>query len=187
MLSDAMSAGVNPGGLQSRTEIRVLICYLLQNSKSPVPLDRIKERLHFEGISNYFETTFAISDLEASGNIGVVSEENGLKFYIATGDCKNIAEALGNSVPLSVRERTMEISEEIIRRRNNERDHKVTKTLTENGFYITCSVMDGQREMVSVKLLVPDDETAEAVKENFLKDPMQILINATTGLTGTKI
>ena len=67
MFSDAMSAGVNPGGLQSRTEIRVLICYVLQYSSAPLPLDKLKERLHFEGIANYFETSYAISDLEESG------------------------------------------------------------------------------------------------------------------------
>lgn len=187
MISDAISAGVAPGGLQSRTEIRVLICYLLHNSSVPLPLDRIKELLHFEGIANYFETTFAISDLEDNGNIGVVTEENGLKFYIATGDCKNIAEALGNSVPLTVRERTIEIAESVTARHNNERDNKVIKEKTENGIYITCSVMDGSRELVSVKLLVPDDESADTVKENFLKNPMQVLINATEGLTGSKI
>ncbi len=187
LISDAMSAGVNPGGLQSRTEIRVLICYLLQYSKVPVPLERVKERLHFDGIANYFEVAFAISDLEEGGNIGVAYEENGLKFYIATGDCKNITEALGNNVPLTIRERTMKISEEIIQRIKNERDNKVLIEKCDNGYYITCSVMEGQREMVSVKLLVPDDESAQIVKDNFYKNPVQVLINATEGLTGTKL
>ncbi len=187
ILSDAMSAGVNPGGLQSRTEIRVLICYLLTNSKVPLPLERVKEQLHFQGIANYFEVAFAIADLEENGNIGVAYEEDNLKFYVATGDCKNIAEALGNSVPLTVRERTVEIADKIIQRRTNERENRVTKEITEDGIYITCTCLDGSREMVSVKLLVPDDESADIVKENFLENPIQVLINATAGLTGEKI
>lgn len=187
MFSDAMTAGVNPGGLKSRTEIRVLICYLLHNSSVPLPLDRVKERLHFEGIANYFETAYAIAELEENGNIAVAEEENGLKFYIASGDCSSIATALGNSVPFSVRERTLEIASEITDRRRNERENKVIKEKCERGVFITCSVMDNELELVSVKLLVPDDETAETVKENFLKNPMTVLVNATTGLTGTKI
>ena len=81
----------------------------------------------------------------------------------------------------------IEIAESITTRRNNERDNKVIKEKTENGIYVTCSVMDGSRELVSVKLLVPDDESADIIKENFLKNPMQVLINATEGLTGSKI
>lgn len=187
MFSDAMSAGVNPGGLQSRTEIRVLICYVLQNSSAPLPLDKLKERLHFEGIANYFETSYAVSDLEDSGNIGVAFEEKGLKYYIAAGDSKNIAEALGNSVPLTIRERTMEISEQIIKRRKNERENKVEINKVENGVYVTCTVLDGDRDLVSVKLLVPDTDIAETVKENFLNNPMQVLINSTDGLIGAKL
>lgn len=187
MFSDAMSAGVNPGGLQSRTEIRVLICYVLQYSSAPLPLDKLKERLHFEGIANYFETSYAISDLEESGNIGVAYEEKGLKYYIAVGDAKNIADALGSSVPLTIRERTMDIAEQIINRQKNERENKVEIKSIENGVYVTCSVLDGDRDLVSVKLLVPDTDIAETVKENFLNNPMQVLINSTEGLIGTKL
>lgn len=187
MFSDAMSAGVNPGGLRSRTEIRVLICFLLVHTPEPVPLERVKERLHFDGIANFFETAYAIADLEESGNIEVVSEENGLKFYSPTAECKAIVEALGNSVPFSVREKALEIAKEIVSRRRNERNNRVTEEKTENGIYVTCAVMEQDHELVSVRLLVPDDSTAMDVKERFYQNPMQVLINATEGLTGTKI
>ena len=187
MISDAMNAGVNPGGLQSRTEIRVLICYILHNLKEPIELERLKERLHFEGIANYFEIAFAISDLEENGNIVVDSEENGAKFYVASGDCDNIVSALGNSVPFSIRERSLDIADQIVSRRRNERSNKVDIEKTKNGVYVTCSVMEKDAELVAVKLLVPDDESALIIKENFLNNPMLALLNATNGLLGTKI
>lgn len=187
MFSDAISAGVNPGGLRSRTEIRVLICYILTNINESVPLERVKERLHFDGIANFFETAYAITELEENGNIGVEREENGLKYYAPTGECKSIVEALGNSVPFTVRERAIEITEDILNRRRSERDNKVIKEKCQDGYYITCSVMELDRELVSVKLLVPDEQTADRVKERFYENPMQVLVNATNGLTGTKI
>ncbi len=187
MYSDALTAGVKHGGLHSRTEIRVLICYILDNLSVPVSLERVKERLHFDGIANYFELTFAITELEENGNIGVVEEEDGVKYYIATGDCSEIAKALGNSVPFSVRERALEIAKQVIDRRRNQRENKVFKEKTEHGVYVTCSVMDRDLELATVKLLVPDDNTANIVTENFLKDPISVLAKATEGLTGTKI
>ncbi len=187
MYSDALTAGVTPGGLNSRTEIRVLICYILDNIKEPIALERLKERLHFDGIANYFEVAFAITDLEENGNIGVFEEENGLKFYVATGDCSEISKALGNSVPFSVRERSLEIANQVIERRRNQRNNKVNKEKTEFGVYVTCSVMDNELTLASISILVPDDETANTVVDNFLNDPIKVLLKATEGLTGTKI
>lgn len=187
MISDAMNAGVNPGGLQSRTEIRVLICYILYNLKEPIELERLKERLHFEGIANYFELAFAIADLEENGNIKVEFEENGAKFYVASGYSKDIVEALGNTVPFTIRERSLEIAERIISRRRNERTNKVNIEKIENAVYVTCTVMERDAELISVKLMVPDEESALIIRENFLNDPMQVLLNATNGLLGTKI
>ncbi len=188
MFFDAMNAGVNPGGLQSRTEIRVLICYLLHNSKEPLPLEKVKEKLHFNGIANYFETAFAISDLLESGNISLIKKNGETEdYYIASGECANIAETLGTSVPFSVREHSMEIVEELLSRKRNERNNKVYIEKTTKGFYITCSVMELTEELLTVKILVPDEESALIVKENFLKDPMRVLLNATNGLLGTDL
>ena len=187
MLGDAMNAGVNPGGLQSRTEIRVLICYLLHNIASPLPLDTVKEKLHFEGISNYFETAFAIGELEESNNIKCVRYDKSTKYYAPDGDCATIAANLGNSVPLSIRERAIEICEEIISREKNEQNNKFSKVAAENGIYVTCTVMDNQLELASIRILVPDDQAAETVKENFFKNPIETLIKATEGLMGKKL
>jgi hypothetical protein len=187
MQSDAMSAGVNPGGLQSRIEIRVLICYILVNLGAPVPLEIVKERLHFDGIANYFETAFAISELEESATISFVKEEKGTKFYIATGDTEAVVEALGKNLPASVKERSLSIVRSVVERSRNERDNRVNIEKNENGIYITCSVMEKNLELVSVRLLVPDEETAISVKEHFLEKPIETLINATSALTGAEL
>ncbi len=187
MFSDAMSAGVKPGGLFSRTEIRVLICYLLHHIKSPLPLDKVKERLHFDGIANFFEVAYAIADLEENGNISIAFTENKLDYYVAAGDCHNIATAIGTSVPLTVREKAIEIAEQVLNRIKYERENKVTTEKAEHGIYVTCTVMENEMEMISVKLLVPDEETANTVRENFYENPVSVLVNATNGLIGTKI
>lgn len=186
MISDAMNAGVNPGGLQSRTEIRVLICYILNSISSPVPLDSVKEQLHFEGIANYFETAFAIAELVESNNIAV-SSDSGTELYTITDSGRSVCEALSQGLPKSVKDNSLEIAERIVSRKRNERENKVVIDKTERGIYVTCSVMEKELELVSVKILVPDDETAKTVKENFLNNPIETLVNVTGSLTGMKL
>ncbi len=186
MFSDAITAGVNPGGLQSRTEIRVLICYILSNAREPLPLEKVKERLHFDGIANYFETAYAIADLVESGNITVL-DTDGQKLYTANKETGSIAEALGTSVPFSVRERSMEIVTEILSRSKNERENKVFIETVNDRMYITCSVMDNDFELASIKLLIPDEDTGKTMKENFLKNPIEMLAKITENFIGTKI
>lgn len=187
MQSDAMNAGVNPGGLQSRTEIRVLLCYILSNVNSPIPLDILKEKLHFEGIANYFETAFAISELLENKNIEITSTDNDINYYTVTSVGKDIATALGKNVPLSVRERSIEFAEELIERCVSERENRVKIERTDDKYYVSCSVMEKDMELASVSLLVPDSETAETVKNNFLNNPIEVLANITSVLTGNKI
>ncbi len=38
MAGNAFTAGVKPGGLNSSTEIRILLCYLIKNAASPSPV-----------------------------------------------------------------------------------------------------------------------------------------------------
>lgn len=187
MQTDAMNAGVSPGGLKSRIEIRVLICFILVNSSSPVPLERVKERLHFDGIANYFETAFAITELEESGAITSDSDQSGVKLYKATDEAKRVSAELSGSLPYSVKEKTLAISKAITERRLFERENKVTLEPCENGVYVTCFIMEKNLELGSVRLLVPDEKTAILAKERFLENPVKTLVNATAALTGTQI
>ena len=188
MQRDAMNAGVNPGGLQSRIEIRVLICYILVNTNSPVPLETVKERLHFEGIANYFEVAFAISELLENNTIKIdYTEENGIQFYTHNKEAEAVSAALAGSLPFSVKEKAIALTKSIISRRKYERENSVDIKETENGLYITCSVMEKDLVLASITLLVPDEKTANRFKENFLENPVETLARATSALTKTEI
>ena len=187
MFSDALSAGVNPGGLQSRTEIRVLICFLLDNISSPVPLDTVKEQLHFEGIANYFELSVAIAELADSQHIIPFTNEKNKLFYTISDEGRNVARTLAAGLPLSVRENSLKIANRIVKRTINENQNRVMIEKNDSGIHITCAIMENELELASVKLLVPDEETALTVKERFLTNPAETLLSITSSLTGMKL
>ena len=186
MQTDAMNAGVNPGGLKSRVEIRVLICYLLSNSERAVPLEKVKEQLHFGGIANYFEIALAITELNENGTIESF-EEDGEMLFKANAESRRVSDALGSGLPYSVKEKALAITKTIVTRRNNERNNEIEIKETDFGFYITCSVLEKDHTLASVSLLVPDKETALSIKSKFIENPMETLIRATEVLTDNKI
>ena len=69
MKYDTFSAGVEPGGLRNKQEIKVLICYMLVNVKEGISKNDLLTILQANGIANYFEAGEAFSDLLGSNNI----------------------------------------------------------------------------------------------------------------------
>ena len=52
---DAFDEGIEPGGLRSRNEIKVLVCYLLKSIEQPISKQLINEILQENSLANYFE------------------------------------------------------------------------------------------------------------------------------------
>ena len=59
----AFSAGVRFGGLTDRTEIKILICYLLTGAKQPLTEQQIVDTVIGQQLVNYFELLDALSHL----------------------------------------------------------------------------------------------------------------------------
>jgi hypothetical protein len=64
---DAFTAGIEPGGLRTKNEIRILICYLLDSVDVPLKKDDIIEIMQANGLANYFEVADAIAEMCQKG------------------------------------------------------------------------------------------------------------------------
>ena len=96
MAGNAFTAGVKPGGLTTSTEIRILLCYLIQHAGTPLSQGELETALLGEELVNYFELASNLSDLLEQG---FVREENGRYTILPAG--ADIAEALADDVPRS--------------------------------------------------------------------------------------
>lgn len=187
MLQDASNAGVAPGGLTNRTEIRVLICYLLNALNQPVPSPFLTEKLAAEGIANYFELCEAVSDLEENGNIASLVDAEGNKTFFITPSGADIAATLERTVPNVIRDRACSYIVKLLNRVRSEKENEVRIEKESKGVRVTCRVLDGTREMMSVSLLVPNEACAKTVKESFLNDPTETFIKVTEALLDHKL
>ena len=77
-MADAFTAGVKPGGLNTSTEIRILLCYLIK-SAGPLTRDAMQGAVLEEQLVNYFEFVDALNELEEQGLASIPLEE-GLAF-----------------------------------------------------------------------------------------------------------
>lgn len=169
---DAFTAGVEPGGLRNRGEIRILICYLLASVDAPLSKDDIVGILQENSLANYFEVTDALSDLEENGNITENKENPG--FYAAAESAKTIAHQLDSALPVSVRERTVSAALNLLARVKREQENRVTIEQSETGCMVHCHISGGDMDLMSFSLYVPDMRQAKMVKKHFQEDPERV-------------
>ena len=172
MENDALSAGVLNGGVFSTTEIRILICYILNAVKEPVPATMLANILHFEGIANGFEVSDAIVFLSKGGQIAPVDDEE--KYYEITESGRTVANELDSSLSLTVRKRAYLATLKMLAKIKNASGTRF-KISKENGYsYLTCSAVDGKVTLIEVKMLIPDEKSGTYIREQFLENPSEI-------------
>lgn len=74
-------------------------------------------------------------------------------------------------LPFSVREKAVKAGVRLLARQKREAENKVEILPDGAGFTVRCTVLDGKDTLLSISLLVPDRAQAEAVKQQFLRDP----------------
>lgn len=177
---DAFTGGVAPGGLRSKSDIRILICYLLKSVDAPLSGEDIIRVMQEKALANYFEVNDALSALVSLGNIR--REENGT--YVLEPQGKSVADNLDVLLPLSVRDKAIAAAMSMLASAKIERENAVTTTRTDNGYNVSCHISGGDMELMNLTVYVPDLYQARVVKKNFHRDPQRIYSLLLAALTG---
>ncbi|MDD7646475.1 MAG: DUF4364 family protein [Ruminococcus bromii] len=177
---DAFTGGVAPGGLRSKSDIRILICYLLKSVDAPLSGEDIIRVMQEKALANYFEVNDALSALVSLGNIR--REENGT--YVLEPQGKSVADNLDVLLPLSVRDKAIAAAMSMLASAKIERENAVTTTRIDNGYNVSCHISGGDMELMNLTVYVPDLYQARVVKKNFHRDPQRIYSLLLAALTG---
>ena len=124
MALDEFVAGVNPGGMQSKNDIKLLICYILSSISCGISKADIFSILQENKFANYFEASDAFSDLVENKNIYCNDESSGT--YTVTSSGKLISTQLDALLPLSVREHALSAALRVQARVKREKENNVT-------------------------------------------------------------
>ena len=104
---DALTGGVEPGGLRVKNDIRLLICYLLSSINAPLSKQDIVQIMQENSLANYFEVMDSLSEMIQKGTIDTVSfnQLNEKEDCVICNDItRNIAKQLDSTLPISVRD-----------------------------------------------------------------------------------
>ena len=66
---DAFTGGVRPDGLKKKSDIKVLVCFLLRHCTQQLSRKEMTDIFLDKGLANYFEVSDAISSLVRHENI----------------------------------------------------------------------------------------------------------------------
>ncbi|MEG1931583.1 MAG: DUF4364 family protein [Pygmaiobacter sp.] len=166
MTNNAFTAGVKPGGLTTSTEIRILLCYLLCSVNGSLTRAEIENALLGEELVNYFELADALGDLCDKGHLAL--SDTGA--YTVTESGRVLATTLESDVPRSVREKAVSaaISAQVYNRQKAQHHARYEKT--KSGYLVHCSIEDLGETVFAITLYMPDELSAKAVEDRFIRE-----------------
>ena len=121
---DAFSAGISPGGLRSKKDIKLLICYILSNVREALTKEDVLTIIQENNLANYFEINNAFSDLIENKNIYELPDNKNT--YTVTESGKMISTQLNSYLPLSIRDKAISASINLLAKIKRESDNNVT-------------------------------------------------------------
>lgn len=182
MENNTFTGGVGPGGLRTKNDIRVLLCYLLASAGAPLRQEDILSILQEYSLANYFEIMDALSYLMEKDLIAPVPDAPGYVMIQPGGG--EIASQLDGTLPLAIREKTVLAAANLLARARREQENRVEIKKTEKGYSVTCHVSDGEMDLLTFTLYAPDRYQARMIKKNFHRSPeiiYQVMLAAVTG------
>ena len=180
MNHDTFSAGVEPGGLYSPQQIKILICYMLDGAGEPMPRQAILDIIAGGGMANFFETGAAIDELVRLHNL----EEDAAGRLSLSEKGRQAASTLFGSIPYTLRERSVKAALHLLTRIRRERENSVKMEKLPNGYTVTCTIHDMEAPLLSLTLRVADEPQAQLIREEFLNDPVLLYRSVLAILTG---
>ena len=178
-IQDAFSAGVEPGGVYTSQEIKILICYMLLGVGEPMERQMVTELIAGNGMANFFETAAAVDELARQGHL---TEKEGRISLTETG--RQVGDTLAGMIPYTLRERSVKAALQLLTRIRREQENTVELEKLDHGYRVTCTIQDSASPLMSVSLRVADDMQAGLIRENFLDDPTLLYRSLLAILTG---
>lgn len=171
--------GIEPGGLRTRNEIKLLVCYLLSSVDERITRSQLCEIALDKGLANYFEINQAVSDLIENGS--VVSDFIECEEYLSvTEQGRSSTKTLEIQLPRSVREKAINAAIKMLTLAKRKRENKIdVQKLESGGYHVTFSM----EEMMKLTIYVADEMQVETVTNNFYEDPIKLYSGIIASLT----
>lgn len=174
MAFNTFDEGIAPGGLRSKNEIKILICYLYNTVNDKMSQSLVVEAIRSDELANFFEIVVAFEELITDGNLEKSDVIDGEQTYVITNNGRVIAMQLETTLAHTVKQKSYNCALRLLSERRTARENHVEIRKTENGFEVDCRVSGGEVSLLEFTLYAPNHEQAEIIKKNFLSYPQAV-------------
>ncbi len=190
---DAFPVDDTVGGIRSTEKIKIIICYILVNTKDILTRSAVQSALYDNGIANYFEISQAIDDLLKVGAVER-SGENGDPILKVSGKGVKIAKELEDELSVYIKNKAVRAANltAIHEKRRRENDVTVTK-INDKRYRLDITVHSGlnndgdEDELMKLSVFVTDQLQAQTMKQSFINNPVKLYEKVIEGLTDDPI
>ena len=174
MAFNTFDEGIAPGGLRSKNEIKILICYLFNTVNDKMSQSLVVEAIRSDELANFFEIVVAFEELITDGNLEKSDVIDGEQTYVITNNGRVIAMQLETTLAHTVKQKSYNCALRLLSERRTARENHVEIRKTKNGFEVDCRVSGGEVTLLEFTLYAPNHEQAEIIKKNFLSYPQAV-------------
>lgn len=178
-MTDTFMQGVEPGGLRTSQEIKILICYLLRGAEVALTREQLLDILSGNGMANFFDSADAIEEL-IRRELLCETDEGALA--VTDAGCQ-VAESLVSMIPYTLRERSVALALQTAAEQRRTRENRVDIVPNAHGFAVTCTVGVEEPPLMHFTVQVADRQQAALVRSRFLADPETLYRTLFTILT----
>ena len=161
----------NIGFIRDNLDIKILILFVLEKLPAPVDAIVLSELVLFDKGFTWFEYSDCLADLVSSG-LAVQTEDDR---YEITDNGRNTISYVASSLPYSVRAKADRLAAPVAAILRRSRMIETYSEQAQDGnFTVSLRLSDGMGELISLRLAVPDSETAEKIENRFRSDAENI-------------
>lgn len=188
MSRNVFTAGIEPGGLTTDYEIRMLICHLLFEAGAPVTMGMLNDALLKDGLVNYFQLANETSALISSFHItDCEKNDKGEALLNLTEKGIKTAQTFYKNIPLNVREKALSNLREAMTIEKSINENKCSISQSQDGVRLNLEIADYGSDLLKMDFYLPTTEIAKKCRENFLKDPTLLYRAVIKALSGEDI
>ena len=186
---DAFPVDDTVGGIRSTEKIKIIICYILENTKGELTRSAVQSALYDNGIANYFEISQAVDDLI---KVGAVEQTGAAQDPVLTVTEKGvqIANDLEDELSVYIRNKAVKAANltAVHERRMKENDVVITK-INDKRYRLDITLHSGldndgtDDELMNLSVFVTDQFQAQTMKQSFINNPVKLYEKVIEGLT----
>jgi len=151
------------GFIHEKLDIKLLILFVLSRLPKPVGFDTLTDLVMVDDGFDYFEYTQCLDELVRSENV----EKQGTSYQITRMGKVN-EDTVESSVPYSVRLKAENKARPLVEKMKRDALIGTSHERAKNGgTNVRLSLSDGLGEIVTMSVLVADDEQAKKIEANF--------------------